>query len=317
MAKRTGRLVLVVTLALVGVALLVDEATRGPEGVRSALPATTVESLGADGVTAREGGRTHRDGGSGSDSVSRGKRPDPPSERTVTVTLGGAHDEWSTSEARVGDVLDELGIELGPKDDVTPDLGAPVLNGIEIVIRRVDIVEEVERHDLPADVVKRETDERIEGDREVVRDGRDGWREIVEEVRLVDGFETERVVVADEVTDPVDEVVEVGTAPQPPAEPEPASGSASGSSSPAEGTDDVWDRLAQCESNGDWSAATGNGYYGGLQFHPDTWANHGGHEYASSAHQATRAQQIAVAERVRASQGWAAWPSCSRQLGLR
>lgn len=79
----------------------------------------------------------------------------------------------------------------------------------------------------------------------------------------------------------------------------------------------VWDRLAQCESNGDWTINTGNGYYGGLQFHPQTWAAHGGHEFAPNAHQATREQEIVIAERVLDSQGWGAWPACSSQLGLR
>lgn len=79
----------------------------------------------------------------------------------------------------------------------------------------------------------------------------------------------------------------------------------------------VWDRLAQCESGGNWSINTGNGYYGGLQFHPGTWAAYGGHAYAPNAHLASRAQQIAVAERVLAGQGWGAWPACSAELGLR
>ncbi len=78
--------------------------------------------------------------------------------------------------------------------------------------------------------------------------------------------------------------------------------------------DSVWDQLAQCESGGRWNINTGNGYYGGLQFSPTTWRAFGG---SGSAHQASRAEQIAVAERVLASQGWNAWPSCSRKMGLR
>jgi LysM repeat protein len=78
--------------------------------------------------------------------------------------------------------------------------------------------------------------------------------------------------------------------------------------------DSVWDRLAQCESGGNWSINTGNGYYGGLQFNPRTWAAFGG---SGMPHQASRGQQIAVAERTLASQGWNAWPACSRKLGIR
>jgi hypothetical protein len=78
--------------------------------------------------------------------------------------------------------------------------------------------------------------------------------------------------------------------------------------------DSEWDRVAACESGGNWGINTGNGYHGGLQFSQGTWASHGGGEYASSANQATRNQQIAVAERVLASQGRGAWPVCGRGL---
>ena len=82
------------------------------------------------------------------------------------------------------------------------------------------------------------------------------------------------------------------------------------------GEDTVWDRLAACESGGDWSINTGT-YDGGLQFHPDTWRGFGGTEFTEFAWQATREQQITVAERVLDSAGWGAWPACSRKLGLR
>ncbi|OZM81755.1 hypothetical protein CFP66_12415 [Pseudonocardia sp. MH-G8] len=76
----------------------------------------------------------------------------------------------------------------------------------------------------------------------------------------------------------------------------------------------VWDKLAQCESSGNWSANTGNGFSGGLQFTQSTWKAFGGE---GKAHNASRAEQIAVAERVQDGQGWNAWPACSDKLGLR
>jgi resuscitation-promoting factor RpfA len=76
-----------------------------------------------------------------------------------------------------------------------------------------------------------------------------------------------------------------------------------------------WDAVAQCESGGNWSINTGNGYSGGLQFTPGTWAANGGRQYAPSANQASRAQQIAVAERVLKSQGIGAWPVCGARSG--
>lgn len=80
--------------------------------------------------------------------------------------------------------------------------------------------------------------------------------------------------------------------------------------------DSVWDDLAQCESGGNWSITTGNGYYGGLQFSYATWHGYGGGEFAAYPHQATREQQIVVAERLRAIRGYQPWPSCRAKLGL-
>ncbi|MFB9524400.1 transglycosylase family protein [Streptomyces cremeus] len=77
-----------------------------------------------------------------------------------------------------------------------------------------------------------------------------------------------------------------------------------------------WSCLAECESSGDWAINTGNGYYGGLQFGQPTWKEHGGPAYAPRADLATRDEQIKVAERVLAAQGWRAWPQCSRKYRL-
>ncbi|WP_138416079.1 transglycosylase family protein [Sinomonas gamaensis] len=75
----------------------------------------------------------------------------------------------------------------------------------------------------------------------------------------------------------------------------------------------TWDAIAQCESGGNWAINTGNGYYGGLQFTLSTWQAYGG---TGMPNQASKDTQIAVAERVLASQGWGAWPACSAKLGL-
>ncbi|MFD7686054.1 transglycosylase family protein [Streptomyces sp. NPDC059781] len=88
---------------------------------------------------------------------------------------------------------------------------------------------------------------------------------------------------------------------------------ATGNATAADGG--VWDRIAQCESGGDWHIDTGNGYYGGLQFSGATWRAHGGTAYAPTADRATRAQQIAVATKVQRAQGWGAWPTCSARAG--
>ncbi|MGW0141446.1 transglycosylase family protein [Streptomyces calvus] len=87
-----------------------------------------------------------------------------------------------------------------------------------------------------------------------------------------------------------------------------------GSASAADGA--TWDRVAECESGGSWSQNTGNGYYGGLQLTQDDWEAYGGLDYAPSADQASRGQQIAVAERILADQGVGAWRTCGLLAGL-
>jgi resuscitation-promoting factor RpfA len=81
-------------------------------------------------------------------------------------------------------------------------------------------------------------------------------------------------------------------------------------------TGKTWNRLASCESGGNWHINTGNGYYGGLQFSSGTWLAYGGGKFASRADLASRSEQIAIAEKVLKNQGWGAWPACSARLGL-
>ncbi|MDQ0991330.1 transglycosylase family protein [Streptomyces sp. V3I7] len=75
-----------------------------------------------------------------------------------------------------------------------------------------------------------------------------------------------------------------------------------------------WDAVAQCESGGNWSINTGNGFYGGLQFSASTWAAYGGTQYAATADKATKSQQIEIGEKVLAAQGKGAWPNCGTGL---
>ena len=85
---------------------------------------------------------------------------------------------------------------------------------------------------------------------------------------------------------------------------------------PASAASTVWDKVARCESGGNWRINTGNGYYGGLQFSGRTWSGFGGGKYASRANKASKGEQIAIARRVLATQGPGAWPTCGRKAGL-
>ena len=81
----------------------------------------------------------------------------------------------------------------------------------------------------------------------------------------------------------------------------------------AGGSQAQFERLAQCESGGNWAINTGNGYYGGLQFNLSTWRGIG---YSGYPHQASKATQIAAGQKLHSQRGWSPWPACSRKLGL-
>ena len=94
-------------------------------------------------------------------------------------------------------------------------------------------------------------------------------------------------------------------------QPDPSTAAPVSSAAPASSGSGVnWNAIAACESGGDWSISTGNGFYGGLQFTQQTWLGYGGGQYAASANLATPSEQIAVAQRVLAGQGIGAWPVC-------
>jgi resuscitation-promoting factor RpfB len=248
--------------------------------------------------------------------------------QVVSLTVDGETREVETLVSTVESLLHEVGVELGADDVVRPIPGAALEAGAEVVVQRVAEDEIVEEVSLPREEVRRETDDLRKGTTKVEDEGRDGVRHDTYRVTTVDGEETERELISREVAEePRPRIVLVGTfvppppPPPPPPRPAPAPSPTATASAPkpapATSTSDVWDRLARCESGGNWSLNTGNGYHGGLQFHPDTWNRHKPSGYPTYAYQATREQQIVVGERVQRSQGWGAWPHCSRQLGLR
>ncbi|MDO5731794.1 resuscitation-promoting factor [Corynebacterium sphenisci] len=208
----------------------------------------------------------------------------------------------SLPAATVAEVLAMRGIELGPEDSVTPDPATEVVPGLRIAVSRLierEIVEKVEVAPMEEVI---EDPGMYEDEYEILEEGVPGEKKVTYKVTTRDGEELARDVVAEEpMREATATLVRRGTKARPAA---PAAGYG------------VWDQLAQCESGGDWHIDNGNGFSGGLQFTDSTWAAYGGTEYAPRASQASREQQIAVAERVQAGQGWGAWPACSAQLGL-
>ena len=234
--------------------------------------------------------------------------------KTITIAADGAAEERTTTVVTVEDALDQAGLTLDANDLVRPARATLVRAGLSIAVTRVTSEDISETTELPyATEVRQDADE-YEDYEEVAQEGSPGAR--VRDLRVFkhDGVEAYRVLTADRITvAPVARIVVVGTKERPAAPPPPPPPPSGGGGSVGTG---VWDRLAECESGGNWSINTGNGYYGGLQFSYGTWLAYGGGAYGETANLASRDQQIAVAERLRADSGFHPWPACARKLGL-
>ncbi|MDK8504098.1 resuscitation-promoting factor [Corynebacterium accolens] len=236
------------------------------------------------------------------------------SPKIIKINDGGKNTYTKIAAKTVGDVLKERGIKLGEDDRVFPAKEEKVTEGMSIKVERIDIQTEDVTEEFDAEPNFVDDPELEAGAEEVREQGEKGKREITRKVVLKNGKKESEEVIKDEVVvGPKPATIARGTKQ---AESEPQGGN-SGAAAPAVADGSVWDAIAQCESNGNWSINTGNGFSGGLQFAPSTWAGLGGTEYAPEAWQATREQQIAVAQKVQAAQGWGAWPACTAKLGLR
>ncbi|MDK4275534.1 transglycosylase family protein [Corynebacterium accolens] len=236
------------------------------------------------------------------------------SPKIIKINDGGKNTYTKIAAKTVGDVLKERGIKLGEDDRVFPAKEEKVTEGMSIKVERIDIQTEDVTEEFDAEPNFVDDPELEAGAEEVREQGEKGKREITRKVVLKNGKKESEEVIKDEVVvGPKPATIARGTKQE---DPEPQGGN-SGAAAPAVADGSVWDAIAQCESNGNWSINTGNGFSGGLQFAPSTWAGLGGTEYAPEAWQATREQQIAVAQKVQAAQGWGAWPACTAKLGLR
>lgn len=221
------------------------------------------------------------------------------SAKTVRIDDGGAIRSVRLAAPDVATLLAAAGAPLAQRDTVEPSPSAPVVDGMSVRVTRVRVESVTERVPLePA--ARRVEDPTMNMSRTVVEEpGSPGVEDVTFEVTLVNGVETGRLPVSRVVVTPArDSVVRVGAKP--------------GTEVPPVTNGDRWDAIAACESTGNWSINTGNGYYGGVQFDQNTWERNGGLRYASRADLATREEQIAIAEVTRARQGWGAWPVCGR-----
>ncbi len=232
--------------------------------------------------------------------------------KQVTLLVGRQHKRHvTTTGVTVGDALIDLGITTDSDDVIHPALGRRIDDGSRIVVKRVHRFRSTVVETVPYRTIVRSDPTLTVGRVRVARAGTPGTERLTYRVRKVNGvLRTKKLVRTVPVRAAVNEIEYHGTKPAPPPH----------KTSPPPnyaGGDTVWDQIAQCESGGNWAINTGNGYSGGLQFAPSTWLSNGGGAFAPYAYQATREEQIIVAERIRAATGgYGSWPACAASLGL-
>ncbi|MDQ0146679.1 MULTISPECIES: resuscitation-promoting factor [Pseudarthrobacter] len=232
--------------------------------------------------------------------------------KTVSIVADGKVNTATTTAPTVGKVLEDSGVTLGANDRTSQPANANVVNNMVIKVSRVDTGQTaVTSEDVPFDTVTAESADMLKGEKQVTQAGTAGKIERTFKLVLVDGREASRTLVSENVAvQPVTEKVTVGTKAKPAvqaAAAPAAAGANTGAAAPAMMNEAMWDKIAQCESTGNWSINSGNGYYGGLQFDIQTWIGAGGGAYAPNASLATKAQQIDIANRVYAQRGLSPW----------
>lgn len=225
--------------------------------------------------------------------------------RAVTVTVDGSSRTESTTKATVGDLLDALGISVGTNDRVVPASGTAITEGLAVAVHRVELRTSTVTEKVAFKTVRNDDATMTKGQTKVDTRGVTGERVVTYTETWVDGVLEGTSETSATVTKPaVDKVIRVGTKAAPVA-PVSAGNTSGGGLNLANAA--MWDRIARCESGGNWHINTGNGYYGGLQFNYATWLSVGGADFAPRADLASREEQITVANRLYAKRGLQPW----------
>jgi len=228
--------------------------------------------------------------------------------KTVQFVRQGKAVSVKSMAMTVAEALKGAGVAYDADDRITPATATALKPGVvnRITVVKVDVknVSTVESIAFGKKETKSAT--MLAGDTKTTAKGTAGQKSVSKVLVYLDGKLTSTKIVASKViTAPVDELVTVGTKKAP---------AGDTATPPSSGNTGAWDRIAECESGGNWSIASGNGYYGGLQFDHGTWVSYGGDAYASNANGASKAQQIAIAEKVKADRGgYSAWPVCGKR----
>jgi uncharacterized protein YabE (DUF348 family) len=234
--------------------------------------------------------------------------------KTVNIVHLGKTVTIKSLAGTVGQALTQAKIAWDKDDRITPAATTPLKLGVNTI----GFVQVVQKSVTKTETVQHGTDETksatlLEGTKKTTTKGTDGAKAVTYLYTYLDGkLSTTKVVGSKLVTKAVDEQVLVGTKPKP--ADKPTTPTSTGETTPPTSSGGAWDRIAACESGGNWAANTGNGYYGGLQFDHGTWAAYGGTAYANNANGASKAQQISIAEKVKADRGgYGAWPVCGKK----
>jgi len=225
--------------------------------------------------------------------------------KNVTVSVDGRKLKAQTTGATVADLLSELKVTLGAKDRIAPALKTPIAHsGLNVAIARVTQKNVATTETIAFGTQRRNDASSYTGTTKTVTAGKQGQKVVTKLRTWVNGKLESSTLSSSHVTKaPVTRVLAVGTKARP-IPSAPAATSSGGGSTVNAG---MWDRIAECESGGNWAINTGNGYYGGLQFDNQTWLGSGGGQYAARADLASRTQQIAVANKVYADRGLGPW----------
>jgi uncharacterized protein YabE (DUF348 family) len=226
--------------------------------------------------------------------------------KQVSVVHDGRTDHPTTTGRTVADVLSALHLSLGSTDTIVPAATAPITSGLTITLTRIAHKEWNAVVPVAFPTVKQSDASMFTDQSSVVTAGVPGSaRAYYDSIYVNNKLYKRNVLKTVQLTAPKAQVVKVGTKarPSPPSQtPPPNTGGLN------------WDAVAACESGGNWSINTGNGYYGGLQFDIGTWLSNGGGAYAPRPDLASRDAQIAVANRLYALRGSSPWPVCGRYL---
>ncbi|PJJ43081.1 uncharacterized protein YabE (DUF348 family) [Glutamicibacter mysorens] len=242
--------------------------------------------------------------------------------KEMTLVVKDKKKKVATTASTVKELLAEEKIEVDGNDEINVKIkdetdknvkdSVKLEAGITVEVIDVTVKTWDETRDIDFETKKIKDSSLDKGDTEVKTEGKKGERQLTLRQETRNGKKGEEEVLKSKVTkNPVAEEIRVGTK-----EEKKESSSSKNTPTPG-GISATWAALAKCESGGNWSINTGNGYYGGLQFSASSWRAVGGTQYAPLPHQATPQEQIAAAEVLRRSGGWGHWPACSAKLGLR